>query len=261
MEQKDERQGAVHHGPTIGMENSVQSNGAILYDLLLPNGVDTVVSVHWRGEPVLHRLRRPFARRISCCLTERVEHSSARQWLGIEYVVARSAQLPFAPNSIDCVILHGTLDHGPRQKGRRAGLALRLATLLAAKAALTPSGVLAVAVNNLWSLENLRLSVGGLLPGKGEKSAGQPGVSLWGCHHLLRKSGFRDAVTFAVTPDLDQPSKIISTQRSAAGAFYTRTLPMALAAGPYWARFARAAITVSHMQQYFESSYFILARA
>lgn len=78
---------------------------ALAYDLLLPDSATSIASIRVAGDPVLAGLPRDGVTMVSCRLTG--DEAPSR---GSAEMTSDGRTLPFAPSSLDCIILHGTLD-------------------------------------------------------------------------------------------------------------------------------------------------------
>lgn len=207
--------GAIGESPSSTEHEGVQS--ALAYDLLLPDSATSIASIRVAGDPVLAELPRDGVTMVSCRLTgdETLSRGIDRSEQSAE-MTSDGRSLPFAPSSLDCVILHGTLD---RWRDARSLLG-------AARTALGEGGIVALTAANRLDPAHLRRCLG--LKGGVE---GHPVVtrrSLWGYHRLLRGCGLSPAASYFVLEDpTGTPKKIISTCYAPSTAFFRLELSAA----------------------------------
>ncbi len=184
---------------------------ALAYDLLLPESATAIASIRTAGDPVLSRLRRDDATMVWCRLTgDETPSVGIGPSEGTTEMTSDGRSLPVAPASLDCVVLHGTLD---RWRNARA-------LLSATRTALKPGGVVALTVANLLDPAHFRRRLG--LTGVGNEE--NPIVrrwSLWGYRRLLRGCGLSPTASYFVLQDPSAaPTRIISTCYAPSTAFF-----------------------------------------
>jgi SAM-dependent methyltransferase len=169
-----------------------RAESALAYDLLLPDSVTAIASIRVAGDPVLAPPRRDGVTMVSCRLT-----GDEAPFRGSAEMTSDGRALPFAPSSLDCVILHGTLDRWRDARG----------LLIAVRSALRPGGIVALSVAN------------GLSPIHWPPHPRRR--SLWGYHRLLRRCGLSPSASYFVLGDASgAPSRIISTRYAPSTAFF-----------------------------------------
>ncbi len=189
-------------GDMPSFEGHPRIESALAYDLLLPRSATAIASIRIAGDPVLSRLRRDEATMFWCRLTgdespsEGIDPSE-----GNAELTSDGRSLPFAPASLDCVVLHGTLD-----RWRNAQ-----ALLSAIRIVLKPGGVVALAVANRLDPARFRRRLG-LTGGGNEENPIAKRRSLWGYRRLLRRCGLSPTASYFVLQDPSAaPTRIIST--------------------------------------------------
>ncbi len=198
-------------GELASFDGHPRIESALAYELLLPRSATAIASIRIAGDPVLSRLRRDDATMVWCRLTgdetpsERIDSSE-----GNAELTSDGRSLPFAPASLDCVVLHGTLD-----RWRNAQ-----ALLCAIRIVLKPDGVVALAVANRLDPARFRRRLG--LTGGGDEENPIGGRrSLWGYRRLLRRCGLSPTASYFVLQDpTAAPTRIISTCYAPSTAFF-----------------------------------------
>lgn len=237
-------------------------DAALLYDLILPEHILTVASLHWGCERVAYRLHRRYEHVISCLLNTPSSPGASEDVCApipspVECRHGDPHTLPFGQGSMQCLLLHHTLEDVPgnrqQKKEYRAGL------LRACKSVLAPDGVLAVASNNRWNSQELRKALRKSSSGNGGQRFGY-GLSFWTCRRLLRRAGFLTFDAYAVIPNVDHPDAIISMQRTASSAYYGRIEFQTMAARPWWGKLSIKVLNALNVRSQLEPSFLILAR-
>ena len=184
---------------------------ALAYDLLLPRSATAIASIRVAGDPVLSRLRRDDATMVWCRLTgDETTSEGIDSSEGFAEMTSDGRSLPFAPASLDCVVLHGTLD-----KWRNAQVLLS-----AIRVALKPGGVVALAVANRLDPAHFRRRLGSTGGGNEENPIGRR-RSLWGYRRLLQGCGLSPTASYFVLQDPGAaPTRIISTCYAPSTAFF-----------------------------------------
>ena len=245
-----------------GYANYGSQDAGLLYDLFLPDGISNVGSIHWGCERVAHLLNRRYDDVISCRLTAPIGPRSSEEdctptSTTIETRCGEPWSLPFAQASMQCLLLHNTLEEMPGN--RRQKTEYRAALLRSCRSVLVHDGILMVASNNWLSADNLRDAFNNSSSNSGkEKNFG--GLSLWCCHRGLRQAGFLHTESYAVIPDLDHPEVIISMLRVASSVYYERIKARTLAHRPYWSKLFIRLLGALNMRARLEPCYLILAR-
>lgn len=233
-------------------------NIEMIYDLLLPDGLSVILNLHWDEQSPLRNLGDRHADLVSfrlrdCFLSENAGDVRA---LG-QRVGGGFGKLPLSPGSVECIVLHHTLDPPPLPRFGR--VASRTELMRLCKEMLAPGGVLAISSNNYWSVDRLRgalSSPAAHLPLDLVRS----GLSLWGCRRLLRRAGFKVSEAFAVVPNTETPAAIISTQWEAAQVFYGRATPQMSNYMLHPTEFLVRLLNALNLRPYLEPAFFILAR-
>ena len=184
---------------------------ALAYDLLLPKSATAIASIRMAGDPVLSRLRRDDATVVWCRLTDDETASEGIDLFeGNAEMTSDGRSLPFASESLDCVVLHGTLDRWHNAQG----------LLSAVNIALKPGGVVALTVANRLDPAHFRRRLGLTRGGNEENPIGRR-RSLWGYRRLLRECGLSPTASYFVLQDPSAaPTRIISTCYAPSTAFF-----------------------------------------
>ncbi len=154
--------------------------------------------------------------------------------------------LPFAPASLDCVVLHGTLD---RWRDAQA-------LLSAIRIVLEPGGVVALTVANRLDPAHFRRRLGLTGGGIEEKPFGRR-RSLWGYGRLLRGCGLSPTASYFVQQDPGAaPTRIVSTWYAPSTTFF-RHLSSSLT-GPR--RLLMLGLNAVNLLPHAQSRFLILAR-
>ncbi len=245
-----------------GYGNYGSQDAGLLYDLFLPDGMSTVGSIHWGREKVAHLLNRRYDDVISCRLTAPIGPEYSKEDCTPTSTTSETRcgapwSLPFAQASMQCLLLHNTLEEIPGN--RRQKTEYRAALLRSCRSVLVHDGILMVASNNEFSADNLRDAFSNS-SSKYDKEKNSRGLSLWRCHRGLRQAGFMHTESYAVIPDLDHPEVIISMLRVASSVYYERIKASTLAHRPYWSKLFIKLLDTLNMRARLEPSYLILAR-
>lgn len=197
---------------------------SILYELVLPWKGETVVDVSFDEASTLAGLAERFSMRVACRLTATPLSAAAPSPSTQEDLVLvsrNSWELPLNGDSIDCVVLHGTLDQISEDSARGWGHDPRAALLDSVYRVLKPGGMLALTASNcLHPSYSLARACGGRH--RGAKCL-RP-KTYWGHRRLLRRAGFEITGSYAVIPNYDRPLHIVSCSRAPSKAHYIRTL-------------------------------------
>lgn len=236
---------AVAVAPPINPRQRAES--ALAYDLLLPDSATAIANIHVGGAPILSDLRRADARVTSCRLIgDATPSEKGDPCEGNSELTSDGRSLPFPPESLDCVILHGTLD-----RWRDAPILLR-----AVRGALRPGGVVAIMVANRLDLMRLRRRLGSIRGSHDGTPAG-PRRSLWSYRRLLRRSGLSPTASYVVVEDpAGAPVKIISTRYAPSTAFFG--LEASKVAHPK--RLLMTALNAVNLLPHIQGRFLILAR-
>ena len=224
-----------------------QSVSSLAYELLLPTSATAIASIGVAGAPVLSRLERDGTTMNWCELniSGSSDASSGSADTG-SAMTSDGRSLPFPPASLDCVILHETLDHW-----RDAPI-----LLTAIQTALKPGGTVAISVANGLAPAHLRQRLGSTGGESNRTSAGKP-RSLWGYHRLLRACDLTPASSYFVLQKPDAPpSRIISTNYAPSTAFFSHQV--ATLTGPK--RLLVRGLNSLNLLPHVQSRFLILAR-
>jgi hypothetical protein len=224
----------------------------VVYDLLLPDDINSVLIVHSAAQSPVQRLGNRHVKLASLRLGSEflegpAEIGEGQRGLGVGFGTLRS---------VECVVLHHTLDAPPVTALRRGVYRRRL--IRSCKAVLAPAGLLAISCSNPWSADRVRGWLSGRLPE--QASPITRGISPWGCHQLLRCAEFELLETFAVVLKVATPAAIVSARREAAQVFYARAM------GPVSSNMLRATmlparwLNALNIRPYLESAFLVLAR-
>lgn len=212
----DATSGGASAGRTIAtdaqpFEEHRQTESALAYDLLLPNSATAIASIGIAGGPVLAPLRRDDATMVWCQLTDHETPAiAAGSSGGCAGMTSSGHTLPFPQASLDCAILHGTLD-----RWRDAPTLLN-----AVRIALKPGGMVAISVANGLEPAHLRRRLGLTRGGDDETPPGGK-RSLWGYRRLLNGCGLSPTASYFVLQNPGAaPTRIISTAYAPSTAFF-----------------------------------------
>ncbi len=198
-------------GPSPSSDEHPDRESALAYDLLLPKSATAIASIRVAGDAILSRPRRDDVTMVWCRLAgddrSPVEIDPSE---GITESSSDGRSLPFAPASLDCVVLHGTLD---RWRGAD--------TLLSAiRIALKPDGVVALTVANRFDPAHFRRPFGSTAGGNDVAPIGRR-RSLWGYGRLLRRCGLSPTASFFILQNPGAtPTRIISTSYTPSTTFF-----------------------------------------
>jgi SAM-dependent methyltransferase len=224
-----------------------QAASALAYELLLPNRITSIASVGVAGKPALARIGRDGTTMNWCELkTESTPASSTGPTKERRIPACDGRSLPFPDGSLDCIVLHGTLDHWRDAR-----------TLLAATGqALAAGGIVAISVDNAFEPSRLKRRLGSGLGGFGKVTGGKL-RSLRGYRRLLRGSGFEPIASYFVLQKPGAaPSRIISTTYAPSTAFFSHQI--ATLTGPK--RFLMRGLNALNLLPHVQSRFLILAR-
>ena len=241
------QQGETPATQTLLSNGPGQGVSALAYELLLPNSVTAIASIAVAGEPILARVQRDGTT-MNWCELKNAGSSATSTARSSKFTTLTSdgRTLPFPSASLDCVILHGTLDHW--QDAR---------TLLAAtRDALKTGGLVAISVANRFEPAQIRRRI--RLVGRGAKEvpAGKP-KSLWGYRRLLRGCGLTPTASyFVLQKPGSAPSRIISTNDAPSMAFFSHQVATLL--GPK--RLLMRGLNAVNLLPHAQSRFLILAQ-
>lgn len=239
--------GTIAASAPLASKEPGQTESALAYELLLPNAATAIASIGVAGGPTLSRLQRDGTTMNWCELNTGGSSADPTDPADTGAPMASDGRsLPFPSASLDCVILHGTLDHWKDAP-----------TLLAAvRIALKPGGVVAISVVNGLEPANLRRRLS--LPGSGDNPTptGKP-RSLWGYRRLLRRCGLTPTASyFVLRKPGAAPSRIISTNYAPSTAFFSH--PVTALTGPK--RLLMRGLNAINLLPHVQSRFLILAR-
>ena len=200
-------------GPSPSSDEHPDRESALAYDLLLPKSATAIASIRVAGDAILSRPRRDDdVTMVWCRLAgdDRISGGESIHPRASPNHRATGRSLPFAPASLDCVVLHGTLD---RWRGAD--------TLLSAiRIALKPDGVVALTVANRFDPAHFRRPFGSTAGGNDVAPIGRR-RSLWGYGRLLRRCGLSPTASFFILQNPGAtPTRIISTSYTPSTTFF-----------------------------------------